>query len=401
MKKVRVIQLIWLLTPVLLSVPAAFADAATDLKQAEELCQARQYAQAEAAYKQIATINAGTDAALAARQGLAILYVKTRQDSLLTQTWESITAGFAGHKDTPSTLSRIADECRNANRHELALPFYQYVVGHWPADKDTVWQQANVVTCHLCQTNETQANTAFQKLQTDYGKDTNFRQAVGTIGDDLRWRNLNPQAARQMYTIAAAGDPYPDMIWARMGLAISCIQVKDFKTAGPVAESIPADFGKDSRMGQALCHVADAYRDAGKHMEAPRLYQYVVDNRPDDEYAMWSQAGLAICAVRGHDETVTADAIEKLRKGYMNQREYPAALGAVADNCRWREAYVKARELVCSRSRQRSGPPQRYLVPDGAGDLQHLHGGQQDRADGLGQAAQPLPGPSRSDPGSL
>lgn len=345
MKKVRVIQFLGLLVPLLLSAPSLFADVAADLKQAEELCQARQYAQAEAAYKQIATANAGTDAALAAQRGLAILYVKTRQDSLLSQTWESITAGFGGHKDTPSTLSRIADECRNANRHELALPFYQYVVDHWPQDKDTVWQQANVATCCLCLANEEKANAAFQRLQTDYGKDANFRQAVCTIGDNLRWRNLNPQAARQMYTLAASGEAYADMIWARMGLAISCIQLKDFKTAGPVAESLAADFGKDSRVGQALCHTADAYRDAAKRPEAQRLYQYVVDRNPDDDYVMWSQAGLAICAVRGRDEAATQAAIEKLRTSYANRRDFAGALGAVADNCRWREAYVNARDL--------------------------------------------------------
>ena len=345
MKKVPVIHWIGLLVPVLLLAQSAFADAATDLKQAEGLYKTGYYAQAEAAYKQIAAGNPRTDVALAAQRGLAMLYVKTGQDSLLTQTCESITTDFGTHKDTPSVLSQIADECRNANRHDMAVQIYQYVVDHWPSDKDTVWRQANLVTCHLCLKDETQANAAFEKLRTGYGDRPDFRHAVCTIGDNLRWRDLNPQAARQMYTLAASGDLYPDVIWARMGLAISCVCLKDFKAAASVAESIAADFGKDSRVGQAICHIADAYRAAGKHPEAQRLYQYVVDHYPDDEYAMWSQAGLAISSLSGRDEPATQAAIEKLRTSYANQKEFAAAAGVVADNCRWREAYVKARDL--------------------------------------------------------
>jgi len=84
MKKVPVIHWIGLLVPVLLLAQSAFADVAADLKQAEGFYKAGQYAQAEAAYRQIATGNPRTDVALAAQRGLAMLYVKTGQDSLLT-----------------------------------------------------------------------------------------------------------------------------------------------------------------------------------------------------------------------------------------------------------------------------------------------------------------------------
>jgi len=274
-----------------------------------------------------------------------MLYAKTGKEALLSQTCESLTKDFGGHKDMPSILGQIADECRNANRYGVAVPIYQYLVDHWPKDENAIVQQANLVSCLLCLKNDAAANAAFAKLQSDYGSRPNFRQVLCAIGDNLRWRNINPQAARQMYTLAASGDPYPEMIWARRGLAISCIRMKDFEAAGPVIESIAADSANDPGVGQAICHIADAYRDIRSHGDARRLYQHVVDHYPNDEYAMWSQAGIAVSAIDSKDEQIAQAAVEKLRADHANRPDFAAAVCVVADNYRWREGFAKAKDL--------------------------------------------------------
>ena len=211
--------------------------------------------------------------------------------------------------------------------------------------ENAIVSQANLVSCLVCLKNDAVANAAFVKLQSEYGSRPNFRQVVCTIGDNLRWRNINPQAARQMYTLAASGDLYPDMILARMGLAISCIRLKDFDAAGPVIESIAADFGGDARIGRAICHIADAYRDVRSHGDARRLYQYVIDHYPNDEYAMWSQAGIAVSAIDSKDEQIAQAAIENLRANHASRPDFAAAVCVVADNYRWREGFAKAKDL--------------------------------------------------------
>ena len=323
----------------------ALAQQAAGIAEADQLCHAGQYAQAEAAYKQIVQGNPGTDTALAAQRGLAMLYAKTGKEALLSQTCESLTKDFGSHKDMPSILGQIADECRNANRHAVAVPIYQYIVDHWPRDEIAMVGQANLVSCLLRLKNEAAANAAFAKLQSDYSSRPNIRQVLCTIGDNLRWRNINPEAARQMYTIAASGDPYPEMIWARMGLAISCIRLKDFEAAGPVIESIAADFSNDPAIGQAICHIADAYRDVRSHGDARRLYQHVVDHYPTDEYAMWSQAGIAVSAIDSKDEQIAQAATEKLRADHATRPDFAAAICILADNYRWREGFAKAKDL--------------------------------------------------------
>jgi len=130
MKKVPAIYQFLVLLSVLSAVQAALADTAADLKQAQGLYDSGRYAQAEALYKRIVTDNPRTEAALDAKRGLAMLYAKTGEDALLAQTCESLTTDFGGHKDMPSILGQIADECRNANRHSVAVPIYQYVVDH-------------------------------------------------------------------------------------------------------------------------------------------------------------------------------------------------------------------------------------------------------------------------------
>jgi len=70
--------------------------------EADRPCPVGQYAQAEAAYKQIVQGDSGTDTALAAQRGMAMLYAKTGKEVLLSQTCESLAKDFRGHKDMPS-----------------------------------------------------------------------------------------------------------------------------------------------------------------------------------------------------------------------------------------------------------------------------------------------------------
>jgi tetratricopeptide (TPR) repeat protein len=337
------IGLVLLLLPVL-----TFAGVAEQLTEAAGLVQGRQYDQAERIYKSVLEQAIDQDQQLAAQTGLVLLYVKSGKDGLVTQTCERIIADFSSHKDVANVLGQVADECRNANRFSVAVPIYQSFLDHWPEDVNAVLQQANLVTCQICLKDENAADVAFKRLQDEYGNNPRFRYAVCTIGDNLRWRNVNPAMVRQMYTIAATGEPFPDILWAKMGLAILCVRLKDLDAAGPVVRNLVADFGNDSRISQAACHIADAYRDARRHSEALELYQYVIDKHPQDLYAMWSQAGIAVCAVDSRDEKALQEAVDRLGTNYACRPDFAAAVSVVADNCRWRDAHDKASHLYAA-----------------------------------------------------
>jgi TolA-binding protein len=345
MKKIRTVWLIAGLLPVLAAVQSASADTAADLKEAQGLYDSARYAQAEALYKRIITDNPRTEAALDGQRSLAMLYARMGKDALLIQVCEGLIANYGQRQDLPAILGQVVDECRNANRHSAAASLCQYLVQHWPKQDKAIFHQAHLVACQVCLKDEAAANAAFEKLQTQYGDHPEYRQAVLAIGDNLRWRDIRPDVARQMYTLAASGEPWPDAILARMGLAISCIRLKDYDAAQAAIGTPQTDFSSDTRLGQALCHIGDAYRSQRRHGDARLLYQHVIDNRSGDDYAMWSQVGVAVSAIDAKDEQTAEAAVEKLRTDHDKRADFAAAVCVVADNYRWREGFANAKDL--------------------------------------------------------
>jgi hypothetical protein len=133
MKKIPLVCLIGLLFATGLPI-SALAGGTGGIPEADRLYQAGQYAQAEAAYKEIIQKNPGTDIALAAQRGLAVLYAKTGKEALLGQAWQRLTTEFGGRGDMASILCQIGDECRNANRFGAAV---QSIGMSWITGRET------------------------------------------------------------------------------------------------------------------------------------------------------------------------------------------------------------------------------------------------------------------------
>jgi hypothetical protein len=200
------------------------------------------------------------DDAFAAIRSQAMLYAKKGKDDLVTQSCSKLIADFGSRADLAVALSQVADECRGFNRHDPAILLYQYLLEHWPNSEDAILRQANVITCQRCVKKDAEADAAMQKFVATYKDHPNFRRAACNIGDGLRWWELNWGKAREAYALAASGGPYPDMIWAKAGLAVSCIRLNDYAAAAPLVQELVGSFGNDNRISQALTSIADAYR---------------------------------------------------------------------------------------------------------------------------------------------
>jgi tetratricopeptide (TPR) repeat protein len=275
----------------------------------------------------------------------AIQYAKAGKDDLVTESCNKLITDFGKRKDIAIALSQVADECRDADRHSPAIQLYQYLLAHWPDSNDAISQQASLILCQRCIRKNSEADTAMQKFAATYKDRPSFRQAAYTIGEGLRRRNINAPKAREAYAIAASGSPYPDMVRAKAGFAISCVRMMDYGAAAPVVQNMAVHDANDSRLGRALCDIADAFQAQHRRNEATQLYQYVIDHQPNDEYAMWSQKGLAAAAIDARDDQGAKDAIDTLKANYAKWPGYAAALSAVADNYRSRNQHAKARDL--------------------------------------------------------
>jgi tetratricopeptide (TPR) repeat protein len=244
----------------------------------------------------------------------------------------------------PSGQLEQAEQLLKKGQYEQAEAIYQEVAADYPGTDYAFQAQKGLAIVYVRWDKPAEAEAAFEQLRANYPSHPDFCGAVCVIGDNYRWKGMD-QKARQMYQIAVEGIPGSEAIWAKMGLAITSIRLKDYQAAQPLTEQILADFAGDDRLATACCLIADAYRSTRHHRQAIDLYQYVIDNHGDSEYAMWSQMGIAVSNIDLGKKDAAESAIENLRTNYAEHPSFYKAVRDIGDNYRWRDIHDKAREM--------------------------------------------------------
>ena len=137
-------------------------------------------------------------------------------------------------------------------------------------------------------------------------------------------------------------------LWSQMNIAISNILLGDDAAAQETADKLLFDFAGDERLEVAGCLLADEYRKSNKHENSSVLYQYVIDNWPGTEYAMWSQMGLAMSNIVLGDDLKADAAIGKLLTDFPDQNGIQKAISSIAEQYRLLNIYDKAEQVYQS-----------------------------------------------------
>ncbi|MDH4241771.1 MAG: tetratricopeptide repeat protein, partial [Phycisphaerae bacterium] len=127
--------------------------------------------------------------------------------------------------------------------------------------------------------------------------------------------------------------------------AVSNIKLRDDDAARDAVETLLTDFSEHKQIAKAVNKAADHYRWSGKYEKAKQLYQHVVDNWPQAEYAIWAQKSLAVSNMRLGDDPNAAAATEKLLADYSEHKQIANAVNMLAGECSMLKRYDKAREL--------------------------------------------------------
>ena len=311
------------------------------LGKAIGLVEAGRFSDAEGLYRQLLAQAQLPQQRLECLKGLASVNAHLGKDGDVKEICKVLLASDSGKEQLAGTLAYIAEQCRNANRHKTAVEVYRLVLDRWPDAADAIWWESGLIASQLCQGNHKEADKAFEGFMARYKDSGNLGKAISQIADNLRWRDIENDRARQLYQVVVDGPDYADKIWARMGLAICDIRAKAYSQAGSAIDGLLRDYSQDSRIGHAICQIADAYRQVRRHKEAIGLYKYVLERYPTDPYALWSQMGIAVSAIDLDDKQAASEAIDGLGR-YRSHPDYPHALSIVADNYRWRGRYQEA-----------------------------------------------------------
>jgi tetratricopeptide (TPR) repeat protein len=277
------------------------------------------------------------------QMGLVISNNCLGNDSAAQSAFEKLRTVYSGNKLISKAVCFVADEYRKSEKHKRACEYYQYIVVNWPDSEAALWSQMGLAISNIQRSNFDDAESAIDKLHADFSRDERMATAACLIADEYRKLEKHGKAC-ELYQYVVDNWPEAEYtLWSGMGLAISNIHVGDYDAAWAAVEKMFNDFFEDGQMATAGCLIADEYRKLENHEKALVLYQYVVDNWPDTEHAMWSQMNLAISNTALKNEDATRAAIDELPVNFSEQPKFPSAVFQIGE-LYYRQAFLKERE---------------------------------------------------------
>jgi len=307
------------------------ADPSTQLEQAETYMKNGQYHQAEGIYQQILADFPGTDYAFKAQKNLVIVYITMDMQTEAETALQQLLANFSTHKDIAKAVHNIAYRYQRSDKYETANELYQYVLNNWPESEHAMWSQMDLAKLNIELGNDALAEAAIDKLLTDFSGNERIAKAVHNVAYHCQ-KFKKYETANQLYQYVLANWPESEhAMWSQMDLAKLNIGLGNDALAQVAIDKLLTDFSGNERIAKAVHNVAYHCQKFKKYETANQLYQYVLDNWPEAEHAMWSQMDLAKLNIGLGNESVGQAALDKLIADFNDHPGLALALWRAAE----------------------------------------------------------------------
>ncbi|MCH7556424.1 MAG: tetratricopeptide repeat protein [Planctomycetes bacterium] len=215
-----------------------------------------------------------------------------------------------------SAQFKLAHKYSKNEQYEQAEQIYQQIV------TDYAFQaQKNLAILYVAWNKPPQADSALQELLTKFSGHKGIPEAINQVADNYGMKLKRYDKSRQLHQYVL--DHYPgdeQTMWAQQGLAFADIRRGNYAAAEAAIEKLLANFPKHKGLPKALNSLGKDYRKVGKYQRARKLHQYVLDNHPDFEDAIFSQRGVIISSIAlGDDSRAEAGINELLSQFSLNE----------------------------------------------------------------------------------
>ena len=340
---------------VALAAQAVFADAAGDLKGAEKLFGAGQYAQAEQAYQAVIQ---GVDpnkpqdleSAFAARKRLPLVYLATDRQPQTQIAVQELLAKHAAHARLPHSIHEIVEQAKKLGKMPQIAQVYQDILTAQPGQPQAVWLKMGIAITNAHLNNDEAVNSTLQNIIAQHAGDDRAAEALGQTA--WAYRKLNKQdKARSVYQYVVDNWPKKDRaVFSQRGIILCSIALEDYAGAEAGVQKLLADYAAGSATGSKYMaeiarNIAGEYYRKGKVAEASGLHQYVADKHPKSPEALWSQRDVALCCIDAGNEEAAAAALAKLATGFAGHAQLPEALADTGEYYRKKGNLKNARQV--------------------------------------------------------
>lgn len=348
MRKIPKLYVLGLFLPVLLVARAALADAAADLKQAEELYEAGQYERAEQAYQSVLSkADPGkpeeVELALQARKKLPLVYVATDRLPQARQAVRQLLDMHAQDESLPHAIHEIVESAKPLYRVYQIGQVFQDVLAARPADSQAIWLKMGMAIAAVHLGDKPAVDGMLQNITAQHASD----KWAAEVLNHVAWAHRKLQehnSALEIYEYVV--DNWPDKpraAFAQHGIVICHLGFRNPREADAALAVLLQRFGEDENASKLTLWAAHDYFNAGEIERACNVYELLVENYPDTEEAIQAQAGLAVASVQAEDRDRIETAIQSLLTRFPANEVKAIGLHDVANTLAWKLVAYKGR----------------------------------------------------------
>jgi TolA-binding protein len=208
--------------------------------------------------------------------------------------------------------------------------------------------------------NHTEAQIQTQKLLADFSDNPALPGALYEIAERFRWSHISDRDkdkyvhAQKIYRQIIAN--YPDNPFAHkaaLGIAktkvLYFIVAQDYNSAGQALNEMIAGFPNDPNLPDELYWIGRGYGYWERHKEEKDIYQRIIQNHPDSQYADRARIGFAKANVQTlimtKDYDSAKEALDILIDDFSEHPDLPEALYWIAERYNWMDRYEEAKSI--------------------------------------------------------
>jgi tetratricopeptide (TPR) repeat protein len=255
-----------------------------------------------------------------------------------------LTIPHPAYADASAQLKEAGTLVKN-KQYQQAEVIYQQIVTAFPDTNEALDAQKQLTLIYITSDRQQEADAAFEKLLAGFSGHKDIAQAVHDIAYQYRCANKQQKANQiDQYVI----DHWPDSDYAVLGqmdIAKYYVDKRDDPNAEAATTKLLTSYSGNVLIARAIHDVAQQYRGTRKYEKANRLYQYVINNWPDAEHALWSQADLIKSYVAEGNDVAADSSVDKLLANFNDNPLVARAVWDTAQYYRDLKKYEKANRL--------------------------------------------------------
>ena len=291
----------------------------------------KKYPQANRLYQHVVANWPDSEHALWSQADLVKSYLALEDNSNAEVAVQGLLGDFADNPLIARAVWDTAQYYRDLKKYAEAARLYEHVVANYPDSEHALKAQMDLVKSYLALEDDPNVETAIGGLLGNFSDNPLAATAVWEIGQHCRELKKYAQANRLYKHVVANCRDSERALWAQADLIKSYLALKDDPNAEPAVEKLLADFSDNPFISRAIHDTAYEYRKLEKYDKADQLDQFVINNWPGDEQAMWAKMDMAKTNILLGNDAVVEATIDNLIAGFNDHPDLPQALFRIGE----------------------------------------------------------------------